>query len=79
METGGEASSSSQGTGLGGEWLGGWGKGDVWRTATVHDGGYARNGLGDADSGGASLAAAAKFFSKLAGSESRADVAPKDE
>jgi hypothetical protein len=33
-----------------------------------------RTGLGDADSGGASLAAAAEFFSKLTGSESEGSV-----
>ena len=35
--------------------------------------------LGDANSSRASLAAAAEFFSKLTGSESRADVSLKDE
>ena len=35
--------------------------------------------LSDADSNKASLAVAAEFGAALAGSESRADVAPKDE
>ena len=39
----------------------------------------ARTGLGDADSDRASLAVEAEFGTALAGSESRADVAPKDE
>ena len=50
-------------------------------TTTEAGGGVddARTGLGDADSGGTSWAAVAEFISKLTGSESRADVAPKDE
>ena len=39
----------------------------------------ARTGLSDADSGRASLAVEAEFGAGLTGSESRADVAPKDE
>ena len=39
----------------------------------------ARTGLGDADSDGASLVVEAEFGAESTGSESRADVAPKDE
>ena len=56
--------------------------GGGFRVTTTEAGGGvddARTGLGDADSDGASLAVAAEFSAKLTGSESRADVAPKDE
>ena len=41
--------------------------------------GDARTGLGDADIDGSSLAAEVGLGAEVAGSESRADVAPKDE
>ena len=57
------------------------GGGSPRATTTEAGGGIdnARTGLGDADSDGARLAVEAEFGAALAGSESRADVAPKDE
>ena len=52
------------------------------RATTTEAGGGeddARTGLGDADGDGASLAAEAGFGAEVAGSEFRAEVAPKDE
>ena len=67
-------------------WAGGvlqvQGGGGSSRATTVEAGGEVDNALtgpGDADNDGTSLATEVEFGADLAGSESRADVAPKDE
>ena len=58
-----------------------YGNGSFRATTGKADGGVddAHTGLGDADSDGASFAMEAELGAELTGSESRADVAPKDE
>ena len=58
------------------------GRGGGSRAATMEAGGGVddtRTGLGDADNDGTGLAMEAESEAEMAGSESRADVAPKNE